>query len=135
MVVISKAFFLCFCVTVCPRSSYTFYIVSYYIKWVTTSWTYSIYNIYYIYIFLSGANACSVSYHLTVLCSGRAEQSEKYIYPHRVARVKPYQTTGNCGIIRGTIWTVRLTIFILTTILTDHYFVQYVQEVVTHFMW
>ena len=25
--------------TVCPRSSYPFYVVSYYIKWVTTSWT------------------------------------------------------------------------------------------------
>ena len=30
------------CHTVCPRSSDPFYIVSYYIKWVTTSWTYSI---------------------------------------------------------------------------------------------
>ena len=28
--------------TVCPRSSDQFYIVSYYIKWVTTSWTHSI---------------------------------------------------------------------------------------------
>ena len=28
--------------TVCPRSSDPFYIVSYYIKWVTTSWTHSI---------------------------------------------------------------------------------------------
>ena len=27
--------------TVCPRSSDPFYIVIYYIKWVTTSWTYS----------------------------------------------------------------------------------------------
>ena len=27
--------------TVCPRSSDPFYIVSYYIKWGTTSWTYS----------------------------------------------------------------------------------------------
>ena len=27
--------------TVCPRSSDPFYIVGYYIKWVTTSWTYS----------------------------------------------------------------------------------------------
>ena len=25
--------------TVCPRSSDPFYIISYYIKWVTTSWT------------------------------------------------------------------------------------------------
>ena len=25
--------------TVCPRSNDPFYIVSYYIKWVTTSWT------------------------------------------------------------------------------------------------
>ena len=28
--------------TVCPRSSDPFYKVSYYIKWVPTSWTYSI---------------------------------------------------------------------------------------------
>ena len=28
--------------TVCPRSSDPFHIVSYIIKWVTTSWTYSI---------------------------------------------------------------------------------------------
>ena len=28
--------------TVCLRSSDTFYVVSYYIKWVTTSWTYCI---------------------------------------------------------------------------------------------
>ena len=28
--------------TVCPKSSDPFYIVSYYIKWVTTSGTYSI---------------------------------------------------------------------------------------------
>ena len=27
--------------TVCPRSSEPFYKVSYYIKWVTTSWTHS----------------------------------------------------------------------------------------------
>ena len=29
------------CNTLCPRSSDPFYIVSYYIKWVTTSWTHS----------------------------------------------------------------------------------------------
>ena len=29
--------------TICPRSSDPFYKVTYYIKWVTTSWTYSIY--------------------------------------------------------------------------------------------
>ena len=27
--------------TVCPKSSDPFYMISYYIKWVTTSWTYS----------------------------------------------------------------------------------------------
>ena len=27
--------------TVCPRSSYRFYRVTYYMKWVATSWTYS----------------------------------------------------------------------------------------------
>ena len=27
--------------TVCPRSSYPLYTVIYYIKWVTTCWTYS----------------------------------------------------------------------------------------------
>ena len=30
-----------FCPAVCPRSSDPFHIVSYYINWVTTSWTYS----------------------------------------------------------------------------------------------
>ena len=30
-----------FSITVCPRSSDPFYIVCNYIKWVTTSWTYS----------------------------------------------------------------------------------------------
>ena len=29
-------------ITVCPRSSDPFYIVTYYIKWVTTSWTHSL---------------------------------------------------------------------------------------------
>ena len=28
-------------VTVCPGSSYPFYVVTYYTEWVTTSWTYS----------------------------------------------------------------------------------------------
>ena len=27
--------------TICPRSSYPFYVERYYIKWVTTSWTHS----------------------------------------------------------------------------------------------
>ena len=31
-------------VTVCPRSNDPFYIVTYYIKWVTTSWTDGILN-------------------------------------------------------------------------------------------
>ena len=30
--------------TVCPRSSDPFYIVTYYIKWVTASWAYSCYK-------------------------------------------------------------------------------------------
>ena len=29
--------------TVCPGSSDPFYIVTYYMKWVATSWTYSMY--------------------------------------------------------------------------------------------
>ena len=29
--------------TICPGNSDPFYIVSYYIRWVTTSWTHSIY--------------------------------------------------------------------------------------------
>ena len=33
--------------TVCPRSSDPFYIVSYYIKWVTTSWRYSMRSLNY----------------------------------------------------------------------------------------
>ena len=32
--------------TVCPGSSDPFHVVSYYIKWVTASWTYSIYCIW-----------------------------------------------------------------------------------------
>ena len=30
--------------TVCPGSSYSFYIITYYIKWVTTSWKYCRYT-------------------------------------------------------------------------------------------
>ena len=30
----------CVCDTICPRSSYPFYIVPKYTKWLTTSWTY-----------------------------------------------------------------------------------------------
>ena len=30
-------------ITVCPGSSDPFYVVTYYIKWVTTSWTYGTY--------------------------------------------------------------------------------------------
>ena len=30
--------------TVCPKSSDSFYVVNYYIKWVTTSWTYSVFQ-------------------------------------------------------------------------------------------
>ena len=33
-----------FTTTVCPRSSDPSYIGSYYMKWGTTSWTYSTYN-------------------------------------------------------------------------------------------
>ena len=40
MSVVSKFEIYC----VCPRSSDPFYIESYYIKWVTTSWTYYIQN-------------------------------------------------------------------------------------------
>ena len=35
--------------TMCPRSSYPIYIVRYYIKWVTTSWTYKILSKFTIY--------------------------------------------------------------------------------------
>ena len=34
--------------TVCPGSSDPFYVLTYYIKWVTTSWTYSILNFHLI---------------------------------------------------------------------------------------
>ena len=33
--------------TICPGSSYPFYIVTYYIEWVTTSWTHSRLQSYY----------------------------------------------------------------------------------------
>ena len=36
----SRKAMVCTVHTMCPRSSYPFYIVTYYIKWVTTSWTY-----------------------------------------------------------------------------------------------
>ena len=35
--------------TICPRSSYPIYIVRYYIKWVTTSWTYNILSKFTLY--------------------------------------------------------------------------------------
>ena len=38
------------CYTVCPRSSDSFYIVRYYIKWVTTSWGHSTNNKEILYI-------------------------------------------------------------------------------------
>ena len=39
--------------TVCPRSSDPLYLVSYYIKWVTTSWTYGRWvDGRYIYIYI-----------------------------------------------------------------------------------
>ena len=37
--------------TVCPKSNAPFYIVTYCTKWVTTSWTYSIYYICRLYEF------------------------------------------------------------------------------------
>ena len=37
--------------TVCPGSSDPFYIVTYYKKWVTTSWTYCILEHYILYIY------------------------------------------------------------------------------------
>ena len=46
--------------TICPKRSYPFYIVTYYIKWATTSWPYSTYKLklnliscLYLFIFLS----------------------------------------------------------------------------------
>ena len=39
----SHIFFFLDIFTICPRSSYPFYIVLYYIKWVTNSWTDGIY--------------------------------------------------------------------------------------------
>ena len=36
--------------TLCPRSSNPFYIATYYIKWVTTSWTHSIFVFHILFI-------------------------------------------------------------------------------------
>ena len=47
-------------VTVCPRSSDPIYIISNYIKWVTTSWTASIYYCH------APVAPCLVSYNLSV---------------------------------------------------------------------
>ena len=43
--------------TVCPRSSDPFFIVSYYIKWITTSWTYSMDA----HVILGSTNSVSLS--------------------------------------------------------------------------
>ena len=32
--------------TICPRNSDQFYVVTYYLKWVTTSWTYSMIDLH-----------------------------------------------------------------------------------------
>ena len=42
--------------TVCPGSIDPFYIVTYYIKWVTTSWTYCKYDdvVYYVTVIANG---------------------------------------------------------------------------------
>ena len=66
---------------VCPRSSDPYYIVTYYIKWVTTSWTHSTYIwqyicIYIIYIYVLYAEKiyifsliiCNFFYNITTLC-------------------------------------------------------------------
>ena len=44
--------------TVCPRSSDPFYTVNFYIKWVTTSWTYSILYLYLILYLLTHNVKC-----------------------------------------------------------------------------
>ena len=35
----AKRFSIMMMIDMCPRSSYPFYIVTYFIKWVTSSWT------------------------------------------------------------------------------------------------
>ena len=66
--------------TVCPRSSYPFCIVSYYMKWVTTSWTHSMYtaNLY--------LSRCSTDLRTLSMqssdqsCSGKWEQKGLYYH-------------------------------------------------------
>ena len=41
--------------TVCPRSNYQFYIVSYYINWVSTSWTYSTFPLSVSFYIITGS--------------------------------------------------------------------------------
>ena len=50
--------------TICPRSSDPFYIVSYSVNWVTTSWTYSTILIAIISDIFSYLDGSSVSYKL-----------------------------------------------------------------------
>ena len=38
-----KKYSFSYSTTVCPGSSDPFYVVTYYIQWITTSWTYSMY--------------------------------------------------------------------------------------------
>ena len=54
--------------TVCPGSSDPFYIGSYYIKWATTSWTYSTSTYIYINTYISGQRSSSLHY---AACFGR----------------------------------------------------------------
>ena len=56
--------------TVCPRSSDPFYVVTYYINWVTTSWKYTVVS-----HFISNLNY--------TVCPGSSDPPEKnikYIY-------------------------------------------------------
>ena len=38
--------------TICPRSTYPFRVVTYYVKWDTTSWTHSLYKYSYMMAFI-----------------------------------------------------------------------------------
>ena len=79
--------------TVCPESSDPFYKITYYIKWVVTSWTYGTYT-YYKYLFYLRCIFCLGQVYLVegddfiVLSEDPAEESEPPPPPSKFRKVK-----------------------------------------------
>ena len=63
--------------TMCPRSSGPFYVVTYYIKWYTTSWTYSMSNMNF--TIKSKGNRKQFSYNRRLLVKSYEVNSTYYL--------------------------------------------------------